>query len=153
MRIETQRPTVAEIDLDALRSNFRALRGVAAHGALMVVVKADAYGHGAPAVARTLERVQGLAGFCVALLEEAIELREAGIVAPILVMGGHYGSAHDEVIARDLVPVVHDAEHLGARRANGVRGGSAAGAEDAGHERLGHRKVRATRGHRALSFD
>jgi alanine racemase len=71
------------------------------------VLKADAYGHGAPAVARTLERAR-VDGFCVALLEEAVELREAGIVAPILVMGGHYGTAHDEVVARGLVPVVHD---------------------------------------------
>jgi alanine racemase len=63
-------------------------------------------------VARTLERGNGVDGFCVALLEEAIELREAGIVAPILVMGGHYGSAHEEVIARGLVPVVHDAEQI-----------------------------------------
>ena len=44
----------------------------------------------------------------MALLEEGVELREAGIVAPILVMGGHYGNAHEEVIARGLVPVVHD---------------------------------------------
>ena len=54
MSLATQRPTVAEIDLDALRANFRALRGVSAHGELMVVVKADAYGHGAVTVARTL---------------------------------------------------------------------------------------------------
>jgi alanine racemase len=70
------------------------------------VIKADAYGHGAPAVARTLERAR-VDGFCVALLEEGIELREAGIVAPILVMGGHSG-AGDEMIARGLTPVVHD---------------------------------------------
>ena len=48
---------------------------------MWAVLKADAYGHGAPAVARTLER-RGADGFCVALLEEAVELREAGIIAP-----------------------------------------------------------------------
>ncbi len=63
-------------------------------------------------------------GFCVALLEEAIELREAGIVAPILLMGGHYGSAHEEVVARDLTPVIHDAEQVKAF-ARLVRSGAA----------------------------
>ena len=65
------------------------------------VLKADAYGHGAPAVARTLERDRRVDGFCVALLEEGVELREAGIAAPILVMGGHFGNAHEEIIARE----------------------------------------------------
>jgi alanine racemase len=75
------------------------------------VLKADAYGHGAPAVARTLERA-GARGFCVALLEEAVELRDAGVRAPILVMGGYYGGAHEELLARGLVPVVYDPSHL-----------------------------------------
>ena len=65
--------TVAEIDLVALRSNFRALRAVASHGELMVVVKADAYGHGAVAVARTLID-EGCRHFGVATLDEAREL-------------------------------------------------------------------------------
>jgi alanine racemase len=56
------------------------------------VLKADAYGHGSKAVARALERA-GATGVCVALLEEGIELREAGIRIPILVMGGYYGGA------------------------------------------------------------
>jgi alanine racemase len=92
------------------------------------VLKADAYGHGAPAVARTLERAH-VDGFCVALLEEAVELREAGIVAPILIMGGHYGNAHDEVVARGLVPVVHDSGQLAAF-ARLVRSGAAPGPID-----------------------
>jgi alanine racemase len=123
------RPTRAEINLEALRHNLRVVTRHAGTARVWAVLKADAYGHGAPAVARTLERVQGLAGFCVALLEEAIELREAGIGAPILVMGGHYGSAHDEVLARDLVPVVHDAEQLRAF-ARLVRSGAANGPLD-----------------------
>src|ERR1700728_2382783 len=101
------RPTRAEINLEALRHNLRVVRRHAGEAQVWAVIKADAYGHGAPAVARTLERAR-VDGFCVALLEEAVELREAGIVAPILVMGGHYGNAHDEVIARGLLPVVHD---------------------------------------------
>jgi alanine racemase len=107
------RPTRAEINLQALRDNLRVVRRVAVDARVWAVLKADAYGHGAPAVARTLERAK-VDGFCVALLEEGIELREAGIVAPILVMGGHYGNAHEEAIARGLVPVVHDIEAIAA---------------------------------------
>lgn len=54
-------------------------------------------------------------GLCVALLEEAIELRDAGIRIPILVMGGYYGPRREgleEILARDLVPVVYDAGHI-----------------------------------------
>ena len=107
------RPTRAEVNLEALRHNLRAVRRRAVDARVWPVLKADAYGHGSPAVARTLERA-GADGFCVALLEEGVELREAGIVLPILVMGGHYGNAHDEVIARGLTPVVHDLEQAAA---------------------------------------
>ncbi len=101
------RPTRAEINLEALRLNLRAVKRHAGGAKVWAVLKADGYGHGAPAVARTLERA-GADGFCVALLEEGVELREAGIVAPILVMGGYYPGAHAEVLARKLTPVVYD---------------------------------------------
>jgi alanine racemase len=107
------RPTRAEINLEALRKNLRVVRTHAGEARVWAVLKADAYGHGAPAVARTLERA-GVDGFCVALLEEGVELREAGITAPILLMGGHYDNAHAEVLARGLVPVVYDAKQIDA---------------------------------------
>jgi alanine racemase len=108
--------------LDALRHNLRVVRRAAGSAKVWPVLKADAYGHGAPAVARTLARA-GADGFCVALFEEAIELRDAGITAPILVMSGHYGTAHDEVVARGLVPVVHDIGQIEAfARAARARG-------------------------------
>ena len=122
------RPTRAEVNLEALRHNLRVTRRHAGGAKVWAVLKADAYGHGAPAVARTLERAK-IDGFCVALLEEAVELREAGIVAPILVMGGHYGSSHDEVVARGLVPVVHDLGQIAAF-ARLVRSGEAQGPVD-----------------------
>ncbi len=122
------RPTRAEINLEALRHNLRVVRKYAAGAQVWAVIKADGYGHGAAAVARTLERSR-VDGFCVALLEEAIELREAGIVAPILVMGGHYGTAHDEIVARGLTPVVHDLEQVAAF-ARLVRSGTAPGPLD-----------------------
>src|SRR5262252_10362142 len=94
------RPTRAEVNLEALRYNLRVVQRHAKDARVWAVLKADGYGHGAPAVARTLERA-GADGFCVALLEEGVELREAGIRKPILVMGGYYGAAHEEVVARD----------------------------------------------------
>ncbi|HEX4448280.1 MAG TPA: alanine racemase [Polyangiaceae bacterium] len=123
------RPTRAEVNLEALRHNVRVVRRHAGAAHVWAVLKADAYGHGAPAVARTLERDRRVDGFCVALLEEGIELREAGIMAPILVMGGHYGTAHEEVIARGLIPVVHDLGQIAAF-ARLVRAGIASGPID-----------------------
>jgi len=101
------RPTRAEINLGHLRHNLRVVQRAAQGSKVYGVLKADAYGHGAPAVARTLERA-GIDGFCVALLEEAAELRDAGIRAPILVMGGYFGNAWGEVLARDVTPVIYD---------------------------------------------
>jgi alanine racemase len=112
------------VNLAALRHNLRVVERRAAGARVWAVLKADAYGHGAPGVARTLERAR-VDGFCVALLEEAVELREAGIVAPIMVMGGHYGNAHDEIVARGLIAVVHDLEQVAAF-ARLVRSGDAA---------------------------
>ncbi|MFO0663496.1 MAG: alanine racemase [Polyangiaceae bacterium] len=105
------RPTRAEIDLGALRKNVAVLKRAAGNAQVWAVLKADGYGHGAPAVARTLDRA-GVDGFCVALLEEAIELREAGIGKPLLVMGGYYGRAFEEVLHRKLTPVIYDRAHL-----------------------------------------
>jgi alanine racemase len=105
------RPTRAEVNLEALRKNLRIVKKHANGAKVWAVLKADGYGHGAPAVARTLERA-GADGFCVALLEEGVELREAGIFAPILVMGGYYGGAHGELVARGMTPVVYDASQV-----------------------------------------
>ena len=122
------RPTRAEINLEALRRTLRVVQRHAGGAKVWAVLKADGYGHGAPAVARTLERA-GADGFCVALLEEGIELREAGITAPILVMGGYYNQAHEEVLARKLVPVVCDMGQVEGF-ARMVKGGSVPGPVD-----------------------
>jgi alanine racemase len=107
------RPTRAEVNLANLRHNLRFVQRAAGSAAVWAVLKADGYGHGAKAVARTLERA-GASGICVALLEEGIELREAGIQVPILIMGGHYGRAWGELLRHDLTPVVHDPAQLEA---------------------------------------
>jgi alanine racemase len=76
-----------EIDLDALRHNVRQLKALLApRTQLMAVVKADAYGHGAIRVAQTALQ-EGATWLAIATLGEGIELREAGIIAPILVLG------------------------------------------------------------------
>src|SRR4029078_5236486 len=80
---EAVRPTRAEINLANLRHNLRVMQR-ATRSSVWSVLKADGYGHGAKAVARTLERA-GTTGICVALLEEGIELRDARIKIPILV--------------------------------------------------------------------
>jgi alanine racemase len=105
------RPTRADIDLAALRHNLRVVKGAADGAEVWSVLKADGYGHGSKAVGRTLERAGSL-GVCVALLEEAVELREAGIRLPILVMGGYYGRAWDAVLRYGLTPVLYDAAHF-----------------------------------------
>lgn len=79
------RPAHALIDLDALRANYRFARQTGQARAL-AVIKADAYGHGAVRCAQALE--PDADGFAVACIEEALELRQAGIRAPILLLEG-----------------------------------------------------------------
>jgi alanine racemase len=105
------RPTRAEVNLANLRHNLRVVQRAARGRPVWAVLKADGYGHGAKGVARTLERA-GASGMCVSLLEEGIELREAGIRVPILVTGGHYGRAWGELLRHSLTPVLHDPGQL-----------------------------------------
>ncbi len=96
------RPTFAEVDLECLRHNVRLLRArCAAAGSFMAVVKADAYGHGALAVARAALEA-GADWLGVALLEEGVALRQAGIAAPLLVLGWTPAGRAAEVVAADL---------------------------------------------------
>src|SRR5215204_6600096 len=84
------RPTWAEIDLNRLASNFNQVkRRVSPVARVMAVVKANAYGHGAVACARRLAN-EGADWFGVALPEEGIEVRHAGITQPILCLGGFW---------------------------------------------------------------
>jgi alanine racemase len=74
---------------------------------VLAVVKADAYGHGVVPVAQRLQ-AEGVDGFGVALAEEGIELREAGIDRAILVLNGISGGAHRDIIAAGLTPVLYE---------------------------------------------
>jgi alanine racemase len=103
------RPTIAWIDAEALRSNFARIRAsVPPAVAILAVVKADAYGHGASLVAPLLAAA-GADLFGVATLEEGVELREAGIVQPIVVLAGAARDEAAEAAARGLGVAVFDA--------------------------------------------
>jgi len=84
------RPTIVEVRLARLAENFRAIQAAVTPATVMPIVKANAYGHGLVDVARHLVGL-GTTSLGVALLEEAIMLREAGVTLPILVMGGIFG--------------------------------------------------------------
>jgi alanine racemase len=101
------RSTWAEVDLDALAANFRIIRNqVGANVKIMAAVKANAYGHGAVECARRLE-AEGVDWFGVALPEEGIELRQAGITKPILCLGGFWPGQEHACLQFDLTPVVY----------------------------------------------
>jgi len=105
------RPTRVEVDVAAVVHNVAA---VAAHAGAdaYAVVKADAYGHGVIPVARALAGAPRVAGLAVALVEEGIELRDAGIEAPVLLMGVALGDAHAEIVTRQITPMISRAEDL-----------------------------------------
>jgi len=108
------RPTYCVIDLAALRWNFQQVRKTVGPGVkILSVVKANAYGHGARQVAKTLARA-GSEGFGVATVEEGIELREAGIRAPILVLTAIYPEQLGQLIQHKLTPAVSDLDTLRA---------------------------------------
>jgi alanine racemase len=118
------RPTWAEIDLDALAWNYRAVRERVGPGVkVMGVVKADAYGHGAAACARRLEAA-GAEWFGVAMPEEGFALRRAGVSGYVLSFGGFWEGQAERCVAEGVVPVVYrldTAEALdAAARAAGV---------------------------------
>lgn len=104
------RPTWAEIDLDAIRDNVRAVAGVLSPGTrLMAVVKADGYGHGAVEVARAA--LEGGAQWLgVATTDEGVQLRRAGIQAPVLVFGPTRPDDAARAVEHDLTVTVFEAE-------------------------------------------
>ena len=106
------RPTIAQIDLDALAFNFRQLQKRVPKGVrILAVVKADAYGHGAIPISRKLERL-GVEYLGVAIADEGVELRKGGVKAPILVLGGIYGGDIEKIFQFNLTPVVFHKEAL-----------------------------------------
>jgi alanine racemase len=101
-----QRPTWAEINLDNLAHNFRVMKeALGSDVAIMPALKADAYGHGAVKCALMLEG-EGAEWFGVALPEEGLLLREAGITRPILSLGGFWEGQERVILEREITPVI-----------------------------------------------
>jgi alanine racemase len=104
------RPTWAEVDLEAIRGNVRALKPAGSE--LMAVVKANAYGHGDVPVARAAVEA-GATWLGAATIEEGLRLRAAGIDPPVLLLSEPPAEAAGEVLASDLTPTVYS-ETFGA---------------------------------------
>jgi len=99
-----------EVDLDALAHNMREIRRLAKKDALVTaVIKADGYGHGATKIAQTLLE-NGADRFAVAVLDEGIELREAGFEVPILILGFTDKERAEEIVSYDLEQAVYSWE-------------------------------------------
>jgi len=116
MELPYYRPTVAEIDLDAMTANVRFFQNhIPKDVEVMAVVKANAYGHGVIPVVRHLQSI-GIHHFAVALMDEAIELRKAGINDPILILGhtpieaieaAFLNDVHVTVFTKDVLDQIH----------------------------------------------
>ncbi len=135
MRAET-RWAWAEIDLDAVRHNVEVLRAVVAPSAVWAVVKADGYGHGAVDVARAAI-VAGAEGLCVALVAEGIELRRAGIDAPILLLSEQPPITAAHIVQHRLTPTVYSRSFIDALAAAGPTGLPVHLKVDTGMQRVG----------------
>ena len=129
--------TYVNIDLDAISANFRTIREKAGVP-VMAVVKADAYGHGAIQVARQLQ--QECAFFGVSSMLEAMELRQAGLENPILVLGHTRVAAFPEAVAENIRPTIYRYEDALALSQEAVKQNKTAPchiAVDTGMSRLG----------------
>jgi alanine racemase len=103
-------PTFVEVDLEALRHNYRQLRQCPPPAVkALCVVKSNAYGHGAGRVAKVLQDEGGDA-FGVGTVDEGISLREAGVKKPVLILLGMVGDQKEALVRYQLTPVVYDLE-------------------------------------------
>jgi alanine racemase len=135
------RPTVLTVDLDRLRSNLKTLSTHAGNTPVLAVVKANAYGAGALPVARAALEA-GAAWLGVALVAEGLQLREAGISAPILLLGPAAPEEAEILLAADLTPGVYGQSILNALDRAAAKLGRVARAHlklDSGMGRLGLR--------------
>jgi len=102
--------TWCEIDLNALEHNYAQYRKLASDNVkIMAVVKADAYGHGVVHCAKRLEQ-NGVDYFAVAFIDEAMEIREAGIKTPILILGYTDRFSLSDAVKNDITVTIFDVE-------------------------------------------
>ena len=140
MSVRQGRPTVAEINVAALRRNLREVRALVGPAVdILAVVKANGYGHGAVAAARAFV-AEGASALGVATVEEGAELREAGLQDPILVLGGTLPGQEHDVLEYAMTPAVWDlatARALGEHAAAGGQSVSIHVKVDTGMSRVG----------------
>jgi alanine racemase len=113
------RPVWAEVSLSALTGNLRAIREYVNPAGekrktprkVLCIVKGNGYGHGGPNVAKALEKA-GSDWFGVASAGEGIEIRKAGVRAPILVLGGFWPGEEKNLLQHNLTPAIHRCEQL-----------------------------------------
>ena len=129
--------TYVSIDLDVISANFDRIAAKAGTP-VMAIIKADAYGHGAVQVGRLLEKKCSFFG--VSSMLEALELRQAGLETPILILGQTPVSAFPEALSLGIRPAIFHYEAAQALSAEAVRQGITAPfhlAVDTGMSRLG----------------
>ncbi len=138
------RPTVLKISEAALFNNARAIReAIPQQVGIICVVKADAYGHGAVNAAATM-LAAGAAGFAVACVEEAEELRRSGIEAPIVILGGGDEDSLRRAVRAEVAHAVYDINMISVMQDEAKRSGKIAMAHlkmDTGMSRIGVRNM------------
>lgn len=105
--MRTQKRIQANIDLDAIAYNLNSMRkNLKKDTQIIAVLKADGYGHGAVPLAKEIEAYPYIWGIAVATVEEGMELRNAGIQKPILILGYTYEEDYDRIVREDFRPTV-----------------------------------------------
>ena len=106
-RLEQYSRVCAHIDLDAILHNLEQMHAhIDADTKIMAVIKADAYGHGSVPIAWEMEELSYVHGYCVASVEEAMQLRNANIRKPILVLGYTFPYSYETLINQEITPAV-----------------------------------------------
>lgn len=99
----------AMVSLDAIAHNFREMKNnIRNNSKILAVIKADGYGHGAVPIAHLVEKDDQIWGFAVATVEEALELRAAGVEKPVLILGIAFEEYYPDIVEQDIRPTVCD---------------------------------------------
>lgn len=132
----------ARVNLSAIRHNLQEIRkSINSDTKLMVIIKADAYGHGAVPLAKAIGDSGYVDAYGVAIIEEAVELRNAGINKPILILGYTPSQQYDLVVANDVSQTIFQYEMAKALSEEAIRQGKTAKVHiklDTGMSRIGY---------------
>lgn len=135
----------AEIDLDAMTYNLEHIKKNLKPGTkIIAVLKADGYGHGAVPLGRRIQQDPEVWGIAVATVEEGVELREAGITKPILILGYTYQEDYQKIVDMDFRPAVFKKSMAQELSKAAVRAGKTLKIHikiDTGMTRIGYRNV------------